>query len=118
MRPSRPQLIDIFAQLFDYLERRVFEQLTEELRWSGSGPGKCEMLTSQQEKQQGLLTGKIGCLKNLHDLVQSDRPRAAQRAAQAVTLDSRYPRNLGVGFATCLDGALEQPRNAYRKVFV
>jgi hypothetical protein len=112
MRPPRTQLIDIFTQLFDYLERRAFEELTQKLRRSGSGSGECEILSDQQEKQQGLLAGKIGCLKNHDDFVQSDRPSPAQRAAQAVTLDSGDPRNLGVRFATFLDGALDQTRDA------
>jgi hypothetical protein len=30
MRPTRTQLIDILTQLFDYLERRMFEELPEE----------------------------------------------------------------------------------------
>ena len=94
MRPTRTQLIDIFTQLFDYLERRTFEQLTQELRRAGSGSGERKIFSDQQQKQQGLLAGKIGCLENHDDFVQSDRPSAAQRAAQAVTLDSGDPRYL------------------------
>lgn len=110
--PIGPQLIDIFSQLFDYLERRSFEQLTQELRRSGSGSGEREILADQQQKQQGLLAGKIGHLKNHDDFVERDRPSTAQRAAQAVTVDPCKACDLGVRFAAILDGPLDQTRDA------
>ena len=107
MRPARAQLVDIFTQLFDNLERRTFEELTQELRRSGAGSGECEILPDQQEEQKGFLAGKIGCLKNHDDFVQGDIPSTTQRAAQVVTLDPGDPCYLGVRFAAFLNGTLQ-----------
>ena len=110
--PIGPQLIVIFSPLFDYLERRTFEQLTQVLRQSGSGSGEREILAVQQQKQQGLLADKIGRLKNHDDFVVRDSPSTAQRATQAITLGPSKACDLGLRLAAILVGPLDQTRDA------